>query len=186
MSTTKVLPKIPVPTIPQRRKEKSIVNVESQTPGTHMKAQFSKKVTLKITDPQLREDTNSFFLSAASELLFILLPFVVIGMTLGARGQFRTILTLPVWSIAAALITGQTIVSLMSMTAGKIFAKRETIVLLVSILLVCVLMPVLIILATILATASVSSFLAISQGVFFAVSAVVYYLTTVAKAIEAK
>jgi cation transport ATPase len=47
-------------------------------------------------------------------------------------------------------------------------------------------MPVLIILATILATASVSSFLAISQGVFFAVSAVVYYLTTVAKAIEAK
>jgi hypothetical protein len=111
--------------------------------------------------------------AACSELLFVILPFIVIAITLAHRCELRTIFFIPEWSIVSAVITGQSIVKLASITVGRSVAK-DPIVLILSILLVCLLVPILTILAIVLTSSQVSLSLAIVQGVLFTLSAVVF------------
>jgi hypothetical protein len=114
--------------------------------------------------------------SATSETLFVLLPFIVIGITLAHRGAFRTILYIPEWSIVSAIV-GQSIVKVAS-TLGRHKVKKELIVLMMSVLLVCLLVPILIILAIALTTPTISLALAITQAFFFVLSALIFWVTS--------
>lgn len=116
--------------------------------------------------------------SATSELLFVLLPFIVIGVTLAHRDEFRSIFYIPEWSIVSAVIVGQAIVKLASASVGSQNVRKETIILIMAVLLVCFLGPILIILAISLTSASISNHLAITQGVFFLLSAVVFWFAS--------
>jgi hypothetical protein len=117
-------------------------------------------------------------LSATSALLFVLLPFIVIGITLAYRGEFRTILFIPEWSIVSAVIVGQSIVKLTSITLGVPAVKKQVVIFILSVLLVCLLVPILVILAITLTSPAISPRLAITQGIFFAISAGVFWFTS--------
>ncbi len=116
-------------------------------------------------------------LVAFSEMLFVVLPFIVIAMTLGHRGELRTILFLPEWSIVSAVIVGQTIVKLASATIGR-RVHKEMIGLWLSILLVCLLVPILVVLAIVLTAEKVSVTLAATQAVLFLLAATVFWTAT--------
>src|ERR1700756_3515315 len=104
--------------------------------------------TQKKTDAQkISEEDRKSFTSASTELMFVLLPFIVIGIALAHMGEFRTLLFIPEWSIVSAVIVGQSIVKVASSSIGRVNVDKEWIVLAISILLVCLLVPILIILA---------------------------------------
>ncbi len=132
----------------------------------------------KIEKQKSHEANIRAFAAASSELLFVLLPFIVIGITLAHRGEFRTILRIPEWSIVSAVIVGQGIVKLASAAMGKIGVKKENVVLIISALLVCLLVPILIVLAIVL-TSEVSKSMAIIQAVLFLLGISVFWLTSV-------
>lgn len=135
-------------------------------------AEAAKK---KAKSEGFTEDDRRAFASASSELLFVLLPFIVIGITLAHRGEFRTILLIPEWSIVSAVIVGQTIVKLTSAGIGKTNVKKEAVILIISILLVCLLVPILIILAIALTSPQISMSLAIIQAALFFLSAALFW-----------
>jgi hypothetical protein len=113
--------------------------------------------------------------NASSELLFVFLPFIVIGMTLAHQGKFCTILFIPEWSIVSAVIAGQAIVKLVSASVGKKSLHKENFVLVISLLLVGILVPVLTILAIVLTSPNVSVKLAVAQAVLFILSGIVFW-----------
>ncbi len=113
---------------------------------------------------------------ATSELLFVFLPFIVIGITLMHRGEFPSIFFIPEWSIVSAVVTGQAIVKLASAGIGRAHVRKESIVLVISALLVCLLVPVLIILAITLTSPNVSRNLAITQAVCFLLSVLSFWI----------
>jgi hypothetical protein len=122
------------------------------------------------------QDKQNAMLGAFSQLLFVILPFIVIAITLGHRGQLGSIFFLPEWSIVSAVIVGQTIVKVVSISLGKnVKAEREPIVLMVSILLVCLLVPTLVVLSIVLTSDKVSISMAASQAVLFLLSAMVFW-----------
>jgi uncharacterized membrane protein len=125
-----------------------------------------------------KDKDNRATLTATSEILFVLLPFIVIGITLAHRGEFRAILFIPEWSIVSAVIVGQSIVKIASTTLGKDEVRKEPVVFTISVLLVCLLVPILVILAIELTSQTISLRLAITQAIFFALSAVVFWFVS--------
>ena len=121
-----------------------------------------------------KEDNNRAFISALSEMLFVLLPFIVIGITLAYRREFRTILFLPEWSIVSAVIVWQSIVKLASAGIGRSNVRKEILVLFISALLVCLLVPILCILAITLTSASIPRSVAVTQAIVFSLSVIVF------------
>jgi hypothetical protein len=126
----------------------------------------------------LKKDDVRAFASASTEMLFVLLLIIVIGITLSHRGELGTLFYIPEWSIVSAVICGQAIVKLTSASVGDRHVIKETIVLIISILLVCVLVPVLIILAITLTSAMISTKMAIAQAVFFLASAAAFWISS--------
>jgi hypothetical protein len=114
-------------------------------------------------------------LSATSGIFFVVLPFIVIGITLAHRGELRTILFIPEWSIVSAVIIGQAIVKLAYIGLTKESIRKEPIVLFISGLLVCFLVPILIVLAITLTSQTMSLGLAITQAIFFVLGVLVFW-----------
>jgi hypothetical protein len=123
------------------------------------------------------EENVRIFLPPASELLFVLLPFIVIGIALAHRGEILTLVFIPEWSIVAAVIVGQAIVKVASAAMGTNVVKPKFI-LMMAILLVCLLVPILSILAILLTSPTVSPGLAITQAIFFILSVVAFFLSS--------
>lgn len=105
-------------------------------------------------------------LGAVSELMFVVLPFIVIAITLAHRGELKTIFFLPEWSIVSAVIMGQSIVKWASIAIGNKVSFKEGIVFILSALLVVGLVPILIVLAIVLTADKVSIGLAYTQAIF--------------------
>lgn len=114
-------------------------------------------------------------LDATAELLFVVLPFIVIAITLAHRGELRTIFYLPEWSIVSAVIMGQTIRTLVSLVLGEKVYKAP-ILLALTILIVFGLVPILVILSIVLIADKVSTALAAVQGTMFCISAFLFWL----------
>jgi hypothetical protein len=132
--------------------------------------------------PEVKEKKEHYALSAAtSELLFVLLPFIVIAITLGHRGELGTIFFMPELSIVSSVISGQAIVKFAQTTMGR-KVKKPRAVLVISALLVCLLVPVLVILSIVLSSQSISIPLAVTQTFIFILSAFVFWLATVFEA----
>ncbi len=133
----------------------------------------------KKTDAQqVSEDDWKAFTGASTELMFVLLPFIVIGIALAHMGEFPTLLFIPEWSIVSAVIVGQAIVKVANSSVGRVNVDREWIVFAISILLVCLLVPILIILAIALTSTKISITMAIVQAVLFILSCVVFWLAS--------
>ena len=115
--------------------------------------------------------------AAFSELLFVILPFIVIAIALGHRGELHRILFIPEWSIVSAVIIGQSIVKLISSVLGRKI-QVERIVFVISLLLVCLLIPCLIVLALVLTADQVSRSLAVTQAIIFVIGATTFWSVT--------
>ena len=124
------------------------------------------------------EDDTKSFLSASTELVFVLLPFIVIGIVFAHLDQFRSIFFIPEWSIVSAVIIGQSIVKVASSSVGRANVDKEWIILVMAILLVGLLIPILIILTIALTSPKISNALAITQAIFFIVSCVLFWLAS--------
>jgi hypothetical protein len=125
-----------------------------------------------------KERYTRAILGASSEILFVILPFIVIGITLAHRSEFRTILFIPEWSIVSAVIVGQAIVKVASAVLGRTNIVKEGVVLILSILLVCLLVPILIILAIGLTSVTISLSLALTQTLLFLLSISVFWFAS--------
>jgi len=125
-----------------------------------------------------KKDKINAVCGASSEVLFVILPFIVIAITLGHRSELKTIFSLPEWSIVSAVIVGQTIVKLVSMALVE-NVHKERIVVVLSFLLVCLLAPNLVVLSIVLTVENVSAVLAVAQGILFLISAAFFWLMSV-------
>jgi hypothetical protein len=111
---------------------------------------------------------------AASELLFVLLPFLVIAMTLAHRRELRTMFYMPEWSIVSAVLAGQTIVKIGTAMVLRASKNLEVVGFILAFLIVCILVPILIVLVIILTTDRVTNSLAIAQAILFLISVGVF------------
>ena len=68
------------------------------------------------SEKEERDDVN-VYLGVGAEALFALFPLIVIGVVLWYDSRLWSILETPEWSFAAAVLSGQTLVKLMSGTA---------------------------------------------------------------------
>jgi hypothetical protein len=110
-------------------------------------------------------------------LLFVLLPFIVIAVVLGHRSQIYSVFYIPEWSLASALIIGQSVVKFTSMTVGQgEYAQRVGLI--IACMIVLGLVPCLVVLTFVLTSGLVSTGLATAQVVFFVVGAALFTIVT--------
>ncbi|PWB55996.1 MAG: hypothetical protein C3F13_02745 [Anaerolineales bacterium] len=141
---------------------------------------INKQVIEKIKSdkdiPTLNEQFKKAQILIIAELLFIILPFIVIGIISFSKGEFSAFFRIPEWSLASSILVGQTIVKLIS---GLVSKPRkiawENTALILSIIIVLILVPVLIILSLIMTTDTPSAWLVIAQIIYFFLSATLFY-----------
>jgi len=112
-----------------------------------------------------------------SELLFVLLPLVVIALIRLAGGHsLRELLAIPEWSFGSAVLIGQALVKLVSgVAAQRSPARWESLAFVVSVMVVLALVPSLIVLALMLTASTASTALITMQMLLFGMSVVVFY-----------
>jgi hypothetical protein len=81
------------------------------------------------------------------------------------------------------VIVGQTIVKLASASIGGRKVKKEAIVLVMSVLLVCFLVPILVTLAIVLTSTAISTALAGTQAIFFVLSILIFWIGSVVESL---
>jgi hypothetical protein len=122
-------------------------------------------------------------ISASSELLFVVLPFIVIAITLRHRGEFHSILYLPEWSIVSAVVMGQAIIRLVYTVLGD-DKETEVSIFIITLLLVFGLVPILVVLSIVLIADKVSTSLAVVQGVGFLTSTTIFWFASLAQEVK--
>ncbi len=124
--------------------------------------------------------------AAIAELLFVLLPFLVIAIVLGHRGEIRTVFYIPEWSLAAAVVIGQSVVRFTSTTVGAEKAYADMVGLIIACMIVLVLVPCLVVLTFVLTSDKVSFGLAAAQVAFFVIGAALFTFVTWIQRITSK
>ena len=115
--------------------------------------------------------------SGDRKMLFILLPFIVIGMVLVYRGEFGSIFYMPEWSLASSVLFGQAIARFAGAAAEG--TRGERVSLTIAVLIVVCLVPSLVILSMALLGNPVTTRLAVAQMVLFAVALFCGFLAAV-------
>jgi len=112
-----------------------------------------------------------------AELLFVFLPFLITALALSYKENIISIFYVPEWALAAAILTGQTVVKFISglMRYGENI-NLGAVALAASGLIVLLLAPSLAILSFILVSSTPVLWLGILQIVLFCISVFVYLL----------
>ncbi len=127
---------------------------------------------------QSRNNLINAYCVLSAEFLFILLPFVVSGIVFSYKGYYSKLLQMPDWSLAALVLTGQSLVKFISgMLANRnIFAAHwERVALGLSFLIVLCLIPSLIILCLVLIEGVPSTRLIFAQITMFVIGIIVFF-----------
>jgi uncharacterized Tic20 family protein len=131
-------------------------------------------------DPALDQERRNALCLIMAEVLFFLLPFIIIGMVLFYGGNVRRLFYQPEWSLAASVLCGQAVVKLISGFLSRPYGDGRTawekISLWITSVIVLCLAPSLLILSLILTAKKPSKALVISQVVFFFVGLLVFIL----------
>ena len=112
-----------------------------------------------------------------AELLFVFLPFLITILALSYKKSIISIFYVPEWALAAAILTGQTVVKFISglMKYGENI-NLGAVALVISGLIVLLLAPSLAILSFMLVSPTPVLWLGIVQIVFFCISVYMYLL----------
>lgn len=114
-----------------------------------------------------------------AEFLFILLPFVVSGIVFSSKGEYLSLLQMPEWSLAAAVLFGQSLVKFISgilANKGTYRARWERVALGIAFLIVVGLVPCLIVLSLILMRGHPSLALSFVQIGIFAFGVAAFFI----------
>jgi hypothetical protein len=125
---------------------------QSQSIGyPHMNGEVQPKVfPEKTLDAYVSEAHNQLIIGAAAELLFVLLPLLVLAIILTFRGDAANILSTAEWSFAAAILFGQGLIRVVRATNEHGQFRTEPIVFIAACILVLGLVPSLVILSVFL------------------------------------
>ena len=116
-------------------------------------------------------------LGIAAELLFVLAPFLVLFIIFAGQGKGASIWSAPDWSLASAVLFGQSIVKLMAgVTASNKDRPWEPTVLLAAVVLVLGLFPSLAILYCMVDEDGASTWCKIAQLIWFILAGVCFFL----------
>ena len=122
---------------------------------------------------------NALFIIGA-EVLFVLLPFIVIGIVLFDEGHLSKVLYKSEWSFAGAILIGQTLVKLfsgfLSISGRYRSIEWQKISLAITLLFVLGLVPSLIVLTLVLKSEPPSTGLVIMQLILFSLGLIVFIL----------
>ena len=121
---------------------------------------------------------NQAFAAALSELLFALLPFAVVFIVFAYQNKgWKTYLMAPEWAFASALLFGQTIVKVVqgALSPG-LKANPPAVVLTISLLIVCGLVPSMVLLAIVLTGTNGPLWLGITQMILAVIASYIFVL----------
>lgn len=118
----------------------------------------------------VRDHGNSLCV-VVTEALFILLPFVVIAIVLSSRGQLSRFAYRPEWAIAAAILSGLSLVrfaaGLLQGNVANSGLSWERVMLIFSLVVVFAFVPSLLVLSLVLVSGAASQYVALAQiGLF--------------------
>lgn len=122
---------------------------------------------------------NKAYSALGAEYLFTLLPFIVSGIVFSSRGEYSKLIHASEWSLAAAVLIGQSLVKFISgMLANKtVFnANWERVAFGVSFLIVLALAPSLVVLCLVLTASEVSFWLSAWQIFMFILGTSIFFL----------
>ena len=141
-----------------------------------VKSESYQKTLISMTDDNVK--IRRAFAVQSSELLFTVLPFIVIFLVLLYQDKsWIAYLMAPEWAFASAVLFGQTIVKLVQGTLRrKAGIKAENVALFVSALIVLGLTPSMSLLAIVLLSPTVPLWVGITQVVFAFVAAAVFVI----------
>jgi hypothetical protein len=118
------------------------------------------------------------YCAIGAELLFILLPFVVIAIVFGYRGQRERIISTPEWALAAAVLIGQSVTRLAAGTVGRSDVYTQRVVLAIAVIIVALLAPCLLVLVFVLTSEHVTLSLSLVQLLLFLIGMLVFSFMT--------
>jgi hypothetical protein len=113
---------------------------------------------------------------AFSEILFVILPIIILSISLGHRGRIGDVFFAPEWSIISVVICGQAVIKL----ADRIFilkvpVNRWTHILRLSVVIVFLFVPNVMVLSFVLENERLSGNLAAIQVIWFFLTACLYW-----------
>jgi hypothetical protein len=140
-----------------------------------MVKQTSNSSKLPIENPKINFSDSDATLWA--ELLFVFLPFLITVLALAYKKSIVSVFFVPEWALAAAILTGQTVVKFISglMKYGENI-NLGAVALVISGLIVLLLAPSLAILSFMLVSPTPVLWLGVVQIVFFCISVFFYLL----------
>ena len=139
---------------------------------------------LKLTPPRLPSQppryVHNHVAAVVAELLFVSLPFIVLLIVYSFRGPLIHILFHPEWAIAASILSGQSVVRLVSPAIKERFriVIADNVTLHMAAIIVLVLVPSLTVLSLILLSEKPSLPLGITQVVLFFFAGGIYFLVS--------
>jgi hypothetical protein len=126
----------------------------------------------------MKKEVSEALYVVMAEVLFILLPFLVIGMVFYFRGKWSELFSQPEWALAASVISGQAVVKLicgfLSTPMGRIAWQKISLG--ITFVIVLCLTPSLLVLTLILNAERTSRALIKTQVCFFLVGLVIFIL----------
>jgi hypothetical protein len=140
---------------------------------------------IKSESPISTDDVKGYLLNILPDLMFVLLPFIVIILVQIVKGTVSQFLSVTEWAFAAAVLTGQTIVKV---TASVIDApvsldnrKKESrqVAFIVSTIIVIILIPSLFVLFLMLYLDTPSPWLVAAQIFLFVLALLLYTIFSV-------
>jgi len=146
---------------------------------------MTSETPIKSESPLSTDDVKGYLLNTLPDLMFVLLPFIVIILVQIVKGTASQILSVTEWAFAAAILTGQTIVKV---TAAVIDApvsqdnrKKESrqVAFILAAIIVMLLVPSLIVLSLMLYLDTPSPVLVAAQIFLFVLALLLYTVFSV-------
>ncbi|RJP78601.1 MAG: hypothetical protein C4522_12560 [Desulfobacteraceae bacterium] len=135
------------------------------------------KNTSSFQNTGITEKSLNIFFASISEFLFIVFPFVVIFIISLYISDTKPFIAKPEWAVAASILFGQSLVKWVSgIAAQKKSAVVSRVAFVVTLVIVCGLLPSIIVLTLLLITPSSPTWLNLTQIALFIIATVVFFL----------
>jgi hypothetical protein len=124
---------------------------------------------------------RTIVLKVTTELLFIVLPFVIVALVLSYRGSVAHLIYIPEWAIAATVLEGQVLVKFISafFILGKEVDTVESMSwggFIFTLLLIICFVPTVLILVFVFLEPEITHRLAITQVIAFIIAVLIFFV----------
>lgn len=110
-----------------------------------------------------------------AEVLFILLPFIVMSIVFSTQGKILSLFSEAEWSFAASVLAGQAVVRLSAIAASRKLSGGSYLSLILAAIIVLILVPSVLVLGLVLAANPVPAGLIVAQLILFSLALVAFF-----------